>query len=299
MRGDAVLLVIGLVLVCAGVFALLTGPPKVVTTASSFSVPYTSFDVLSPGPHNFTRTFSCGRNATRFSLPGTHALVLKVGNPPKINCTYSKLYLLVDGEGKLTPVKGAFINVTLSAIINGERLVLDTVKAPINVSGLAATGTPITTITTTITVTPGEAAEHELPKTSYQVGSGKGHLVIHVGKSSENEAEVAVVIDKPIYLPANTSKAMIEVSSNAPGEFGASLRANYVCVITKYLNSPQYVPRISYANVMVTDRYLDLGNLPIALVLMVAGLALMNIGCYLRAASVEASKAPQPQASPA
>jgi len=290
MRSDAALLITGLILVCAGIFALAVAPPRIGTTASRVSIPYTTFEIVPPGPHNFTRTFSCGRNATHFSLPGTHSLVLKVGSPPKVNCTYAKLNLFVGGEGKLTPVKGAFINVTLSAIINGEKVVLDTVKAPINVSGLAVTGTPITTTTVGA---PEETTEPEFPKTSYQVSSGRGHLVIHVERLSfKNKAGVVVVIDKPIYLPANTSKVMVEVSSNAQGEFGASLMTNYVCVTTKYLNSPQYVPRTSYEDVIVTDRYLDLGNVPTALILMVAGLALMNIGCYLRAASVKTPKAP-------
>lgn len=248
--------------------------------------------MLSPGPHNFTRTFSCGRNATHFSLPGTHAIVLNVGNRPKVNCTYSKLNLFVGGEGKLTPVKGAFINVTLSAIINGEKVILDAVKVPINVSGLAVTGTPITT-TTTVGAS-GEVTKPEFPKMSYEVSSGKGHLVIHVERPSKDKAEVIIVTDKPIYLPANTSKVMVEVSSNAQGELRASLGVNYVCVITKYLDSPQYVPRISYARAMVTDKYLDLGNLPIALALMVVGLALMNIACYARVvtARITAPSAP-------
>lgn len=217
MRGDAVLLVIGLVLLCVGVFALLTAPPKVVTTASSFSVPYTSFEVLSPGPHNFTRTLSCGRNATRFSLPGTHTIVLNVGKHPKVNCTYSKLSLLVSGGGRLSPVEGTFINVTLSAVINGGRVILDAVKAPINVSELAVTGTPVTTVTLGVS---GESVVPALPKMSYEVSGIRGYLVVYVGRPSNDEAEVAVFLGKPVYLPVNVSRIMVRVDSNARGSSG-------------------------------------------------------------------------------
>jgi len=302
MRVDAALLAIGLILVCAGVLAFLTGPPRMATTVSSFPVPYTHFEMLSPGPYNFTRTFSYGRNETNFSFPGTHTIVLKVSNLPKVNCTYARLNLFVGGEGRFTPVKGAFINVTLSAIINGKTVVLDTVKAPMNVSELTATGTPVTTvITTTVTVsTSEEVTEPGSLGTGYQVGGGGGHLVIKVeGLGFKNKVGVALVSYDPIYLPTNTSKVILRVSSNAQGSFGASLTLNYVCVITEYLNSPQYVPKTYYEDVTVTDRYLDLGNTSTALILMVAGLALMNVGCYLRAASAKTSEEPQPQAGTA
>ncbi len=68
---------------------------------------------------------------------------------------------------------------------------------------------------------------------------------------------------------------------------------NYVCVITKYFDAPQYVPRSFYTSVTVTSKYLDLRNLPLALVLMVVGLALMNVGCYLRMTSVGTSETRQ------
>jgi len=280
MRVAAAILIIGLTLVCVGIAALAAAPPKVVTTVSRVSLPYTSFTTLLPGPHNFTRTFKCGRNATRFSLPGTYQVIATVGSLPKVNCTHGELTLYLGGGGLLTPVKGSFLKVTLSAIVNGKRITLDEVKAPINVSGLAVMGAPIVT-----TTTPGSGEESEKPpqlETSYEVGSVKGLFRLYVMRSEKDKAEVALTTTTAIHLPTNTSKVILEVSSNAQGGFGASLNVNYVCVITKYLDSPQYLPRVSYTDVTVSDKYLSLGNLPVALTLMVVGLALMNIACYLR-----------------
>lgn len=301
MRGDAALLTIGLILVCVGILALVTAPPRIATTASKVSIPYTILVTVPPGPHNFTRVFECGKNSTELQLPETRTLELRVSGPPsglraKINCTHDELNLFVWGEGVITATSNAFINVTLSAVVGGKEVLLDALEAPINISGLAITGTPIT-----VTMTPGSNEETVIPhtETSYDVISEKGSLTLHVVRKAESEAEVVLMPGTPIKLLNNTSKVILKVSSNAEGRFRASLKVNYVCVITKYFSSPQYVPRVTHDDVLITDKYLNLGNLPTALILMMAGLALMNVGCYLRAASAKTSEEPQPQAGTA
>ncbi len=281
-------LALGLALVVLGSTLLILDPPRIKTYLTTEKIPYTVFDELPPGWHNYTTAYTAGKGKLHVEMPGYNITKANIILPKIENCTSGELTLDIYSENEFHATDDGYINITLLAEQGNKTILVDSVYIPINASDLAVTGTPSTVTLTSgtsyiVTVKPGETATEfpELP-TSYEVKGVRGLLDAVVYKTSEDAIVVKMGTWKQsIPIPLNTTAILLSANGNVQGTLHVWMRAQYLCTVTYYLDKPLFRPYTAYHEINVVDHYLELGSLVQAAALNSVGLALMLISCFM------------------
>ncbi len=275
MRGGGALLLVGFVVLVFGLLALVSDPPRVDVRWQTIHVPVTSFDIVPPGRNEWWGTLTVGKGSFDLALPGRKVAVVSVNSAEEVNCSPSNLRLEVRLEGYFKAVEDGHINIALLARENGEVVTIDKLNVTLKPSAVAITGT-----TTVVTLKPGEPVT-ELPEvspTSYVVEGERGLLEATVFKPEEDL--MGVVIEAAgINLSTSTTEVVVEAVGDAEGLLHGWANVKCPCVITYYLDRPEYIPKTTFEDIGIPDHYLDPGSLAPAIALITVGLAIMMISC--------------------
>ncbi len=271
-------LVLGLIMVGLGLYALITDPPRTYTCSQSELIPYTAFREIPPGWHNKTVYYTVGKGNVHIDLPGHNTTRISIGSLNTKNCTIVAPVLNIYGEGYFRAEDNKHINITLMVEQGSKTNLLDKIDVVIKASSLAVTSTPIT-----VTMKPGETPpEPPQLNTSYMVKSSKGLLQATVYKPDDKT--IAVTIDTAthdIQIPLNITALILEINGDASGRLHLDVYAKDKCIITYYIDKPLYIPYTSYKTITIKYNCLNLGSLIVSAILTCIGIVSILLSCYL------------------
>lgn len=261
-------------MILIGVFVLIIDPPRTVSSWSTVRIPYTVFEEVSPGYHNYTTTLFSRSAAIRLSNPGENTTRIKIDKFSDRDCNYTKLVLHVFGEGFLGLVNDKYVNVSIYYVRGNNETLLDSISVPIKASGLT-TPTPVT-----ITMKPGETIYTTTPfpieSVSYEVRSINNYLTGRVAKIDVDQLKVTIQSpSEGIILPQNISEIIIKAKTDTDGEIIVTAHIGAFCIKTYYLDKPIYKPKTYYYTYSIPVTRINLGGLTIALALSIIGLVLI------------------------
>jgi len=276
-----VLLVLGLLIFSIGIIAILTDPPRIISYHYTIRVPYTAFEEVPPGYHNYTETLFTRSASIGLDSSGENATRINVREYYDGGCNYTKLVLHLFGEGLVTSTSNGYVNVSIYYVLGNNESLLDSISIPIRGSELV-TPTP-TTYTTrsgeTITITTPSPTE----KAGYEVRSIHKYITGTVAKTDIDQIKVIMTTPgEGILLPQNTSEIMVKASTNTQGKIRIGSDLGAFCIRTYYIDKPLYKPKTfeyTYSIPVITS--IDLGSLTTTLTLSLTGLMLILLSLVL------------------
>ncbi len=273
-----IVFILGLIIVFMGILVLVIDPPRTISYHYTVRIPYTIFEELPPGYHNYSKTLSADSAVLWLNKPGENTTMITVKRISGENCTYTRLVLHVYGEGLLGPVDNKYVNVSIHYILanTSREILLDSISIPIRAS-------EITTVTPTIiTMKPGETiyttTPYQAKPTSYEVWSINNYLLGRVVKIDMNNIKVSIIgRGEGIELPSNTTKVIIRAKTDTDGRIHIDVNTALFCIKTYYIDKPTYIPRTYFYTYSIPTTNTRLGSLSTALILSIIGFTLMLV----------------------
>ncbi len=273
------LLITGLILLALGASLLALDPPRTITYSRTLSIPYISYKTLAPGIHNYTEFRNIDSFHQPVNLPGEKTIELNVQSMLEGNYTVIMPRLIMGFEGFLNIDGKQYINVTIKGLINNRSVLIDHIYIPINPTELPVTPTPYTTVMYVGESGSSFKAAQETGTVSINVfTSDKGYLKASAYRTGEGKIKVELhssIFGFPV--PRNTSRIIIIIESNATGEIYMLARTLYELVYTYYLDKPEYIPVTNYQFSTITTSIFHPGSLVESIILLIIGLALIQI----------------------
>jgi len=266
-----VLLVLGLLIFSVGIIAILTDPPRIISYHYTIRIPYTAFEEVPPGYHNYTETLFARSASISLDGSGENVTRINVREYYDGDCNYTKLVLHLFGEGLIGSTSNGYVNVSIYYVLGNNESLLDSISIPIR--GLE----PITPTPTTYTIRPGETITTITPppnKTAnYEVRSIHKYITSIVAKIDIDQIKVIITMPgEGILLPQNTSEIIVKASTNTQGKIRIGSDLGAFCIRTYYIDEPLYKPKTFEYTYSIPVTSIDLGSLTTTLILSLTGL---------------------------